>query len=101
MYAKLEEDYGLAKRAMAIYERATQVVVDTDKFEVRNDSSVGHTAWAPKLTCFHETLADVYCVHCESYSQLWSSGYKAHIRESYRRSVPSLFFFLYPLYSKR
>ena len=34
MYAKLEEEYGLAKRAMGIYERATQVVSDEDKFEV-------------------------------------------------------------------
>ncbi len=33
MYAKLEEEYGLAKRAMSIYERATQVVNDEDKFE--------------------------------------------------------------------
>ncbi|KAF8905990.1 spliceosome complex protein [Gymnopilus junonius] len=34
MYAQLEEDYGLAKRSMAIYERATQVVADEDKFEM-------------------------------------------------------------------
>ncbi|CAG7854030.1 Pre-mRNA-splicing factor SYF1 [Serendipita indica DSM 11827] len=34
MYAKLEEDYGLAKRAMAIYERAASVVSDEDKFEM-------------------------------------------------------------------
>ncbi|THV07880.1 spliceosome complex protein [Dendrothele bispora CBS 962.96] len=34
MYAKLEEDYGLAKRAMSIYDRATQVVQDQDKFEM-------------------------------------------------------------------
>ncbi|KAI5983799.1 hypothetical protein EDD15DRAFT_2313680 [Pisolithus albus] len=34
MYGQLEEDYGLAKRAMAIYERATQVVADEDKFEM-------------------------------------------------------------------
>lgn len=34
MYGQLEEDYGLAKRAMAIYERATQVVANEDKFEV-------------------------------------------------------------------
>ncbi|KAH7889918.1 hypothetical protein F5I97DRAFT_610868 [Phlebopus sp. FC_14] len=33
-YGKLEEDYGLAKRAMAIYERATEVVADEDKFEM-------------------------------------------------------------------
>jgi pre-mRNA-splicing factor SYF1 len=35
MYAQLEEDFGLAKRSMSIYERATQVVADEDKFEVR------------------------------------------------------------------
>ncbi|KAF8969894.1 hypothetical protein BDZ97DRAFT_1902300 [Flammula alnicola] len=34
MYAQLEEDYGLAKRSMSIYERATQVVSDEDKFEM-------------------------------------------------------------------
>ena len=36
MYAQLEEEHGLAKRsmAMAIYNRATQVVNDEDKFEV-------------------------------------------------------------------
>ena len=35
MYAKLEEEHGLAKRAMKVYERATEAVVDEDKFEVR------------------------------------------------------------------
>lgn len=34
MYAQLEEEYGLAKRAMNIYDRATRVVADSDKFEV-------------------------------------------------------------------
>jgi len=34
MYAKLEEDFGLARRAMSIFDRATQVVADEDKFEV-------------------------------------------------------------------
>jgi pre-mRNA-splicing factor SYF1 len=34
MYAKLEEDYGLAKRSMAIFDRATQGVADEDKFEM-------------------------------------------------------------------
>jgi pre-mRNA-splicing factor SYF1 len=34
MYAQLEEDFGLAKRSMSIYERATQVVADEDKFEM-------------------------------------------------------------------
>ena len=34
MYAQLEEEHGLAKRAMSILERATQVVADEDKFEV-------------------------------------------------------------------
>ncbi|KAL5490220.1 SYF1 [Sanghuangporus weigelae] len=34
MYAKLEEEHGLAKRAMNIFERATQAVTDEDKFEM-------------------------------------------------------------------
>ena len=32
MYAQLEEEHGLAKRAMKIYERATEIVADADKF---------------------------------------------------------------------
>jgi pre-mRNA-splicing factor SYF1 len=35
MYTQLEEEHGLAKRAMSIYDRATQVVENEDKFEVR------------------------------------------------------------------
>ncbi|KAJ7261364.1 protein prenylyltransferase [Mycena haematopus] len=34
MYAKLEEDFGLAKRSMSIFDRATQAVGDEDKFEM-------------------------------------------------------------------
>ena len=34
MYSQLEEEYGLAKRAMSIYDRATQVVENEEKFEV-------------------------------------------------------------------
>ncbi|KIY66119.1 spliceosome complex protein [Cylindrobasidium torrendii FP15055 ss-10] len=34
MYAQMEEDHGLAKRAMNVYDRATQVVQDEDKFEM-------------------------------------------------------------------
>ncbi|KAI0256478.1 spliceosome complex protein [Lactifluus subvellereus] len=34
MYAQLEEEHGLAKRAMSIYDRATQVVENEDKFEM-------------------------------------------------------------------
>ncbi|GBE82367.1 Pre-mRNA-splicing factor SYF1 [Sparassis crispa] len=34
LYAQFEEDHGLAKRAMSTYDRATQVVVDEDKFEL-------------------------------------------------------------------
>lgn len=35
MYATFEEEHGLAKRAMAVYDRATQVVGDQDKFQVK------------------------------------------------------------------
>ncbi|KAJ3218553.1 pre-mRNA-splicing factor syf1 [Dinochytrium kinnereticum] len=34
MYAKLEEDHGLARRAMRIYDRATDVAAEEDRFEV-------------------------------------------------------------------
>ncbi|WVQ79428.1 pre-mRNA-splicing factor SYF1 [Cryptococcus sp. DSM 104549] len=34
MYAKLEEEHGLAKRAMGIYDRAATTVQDSDKFEM-------------------------------------------------------------------
>lgn len=34
MYATYEEEHGLAKRAMSIYDRATSAVADEDKFEV-------------------------------------------------------------------
>ncbi|THG95339.1 hypothetical protein EW026_g6300 [Hermanssonia centrifuga] len=34
MYATFEEEHGLAKRAMAVYDRATQVVGDQDKFQL-------------------------------------------------------------------
>jgi len=34
MYANLEEEYGLARRAMNIYDRATRTVVDEDKFAI-------------------------------------------------------------------
>lgn len=34
LYAQFEEEHGLMKRAMSVYDRATQVVADEDKFEV-------------------------------------------------------------------
>ena len=34
MYGKLEEDYGLARHAMRIYDRATQSVSNEDRSEV-------------------------------------------------------------------
>ncbi|KAH9951292.1 protein prenylyltransferase [Amylocystis lapponica] len=34
LYAAYEEEYGLAKRAMSVYDRATRVVADEDKFEL-------------------------------------------------------------------
>ncbi|KAJ3055132.1 pre-mRNA-splicing factor syf1 [Rhizophlyctis rosea] len=36
MYAKLEEDHGLARHAMRIYDRATRAVSDQDRLEVFN-----------------------------------------------------------------
>eukprot|EP00794_Sanderia_malayensis_P015651 gene15651-17230_t len=36
MYAKLEEDFGLARHAMTVYERATQALPPIEKYEVFN-----------------------------------------------------------------
>jgi pre-mRNA-splicing factor SYF1 len=36
LYAKLEEDHGLARRALDIYKRATKVVTEDDRFEMYN-----------------------------------------------------------------
>ena len=35
LYVKLEEQYGLARHAMSIYERATSALPDGEKLEVR------------------------------------------------------------------
>ena len=34
MYAKLEEDHGLARHAMTVYERSTTAVLPEEQFEV-------------------------------------------------------------------
>jgi len=35
LYGQLEEEHGLAKRAMAVYDRATRAVEAKDRMEVR------------------------------------------------------------------
>lgn len=67
MYAKLEEDFGLAKKSMAIFDRAAQAVADDDKFEVRISFS---GAMLQRLIAFE----DVHHLYCESHSQLRSTG---------------------------
>ncbi len=34
LYAKLEEDHGLARHAMAVYDRATKAVLPEEQYEV-------------------------------------------------------------------
>jgi pre-mRNA-splicing factor SYF1 len=34
MFAQMEEDYGQARRSIAIFDRATKAVADEDKYEV-------------------------------------------------------------------
>lgn len=34
LYAKLEEEHGLARHAMSVYERATSAVLPEERFEV-------------------------------------------------------------------
>ena len=35
LYAKLEEDHGLARHAMGVYDRATTAVLPEEQYEVR------------------------------------------------------------------
>ncbi|KAI0047958.1 spliceosome complex protein [Auriscalpium vulgare] len=64
MYALLEEDHGLAKRAMSIYDRATKVVADQDKFEMftiyiaKAAANYGLTATRPIYESALEVLPD-------------------------------------------
>ena len=36
LYAKLEEDHGLARHAMSVYDRATVAVLPEEQYEVVN-----------------------------------------------------------------
>ncbi|VDC07118.1 unnamed protein product [Peniophora sp. CBMAI 1063] len=64
MYAQLEQEHGLAKRAMSIYDRATSVVSDGDKFEMfsiyiaQAASNYGLPATRPIYERALETLPD-------------------------------------------
>jgi len=63
MYAKLEEEHGLAKRSMAIFDRATQAVADGDKFEVK---FLGYILqWNP-LTCYDTQMFTIYIAKATS-----------------------------------
>ncbi len=42
LYAKLEDQYGLARHAMAIYDRATKSVLPEEQFEVRHQLHDSH-----------------------------------------------------------
>lgn len=55
MYAKLEEDFGLAKRAMNVYERACQAVADSDRFEVSESATIARFSLKP-VRCTLYTL---------------------------------------------
>lgn len=64
MYANFEEEHGLAKRAMSIYDRATTAVADEDKFELftiyiaKATSSYGIPATRPIYDRAIEVLPD-------------------------------------------
>jgi pre-mRNA-splicing factor SYF1 len=55
MYAKMEEDYGLAKRAMKVYDRAIDKVAKADQFEVRCPAS--NLTWLTIRQAFEVLIA--------------------------------------------
>ena len=55
LYAKLEEDYGLTRRAMSVYERATEAVLPEEQYDVCHVTIT-------LLSCdYHVTLSLIRC----------------------------------------
>ena len=52
LYAKLEEEHGLARHAMAVYDRATVAVLPEEQYEVRTNRT-------------RRTLYDWGCCTCD------------------------------------
>ncbi|KAI9144902.1 hypothetical protein BKA69DRAFT_642735 [Paraphysoderma sedebokerense] len=77
MYAKLEEDFGLVKNAMKIYDRAVKAVSDEDRFEVfthyvhRATQFFGVTSTRPIYESAIEVLPDSQAAEmCLRYSNV-------------------------------
>lgn len=79
MYAQLEEEHGLAKRAMNIYDRAASAVQDADKFDV----SIQHGSSRRLVLTWH-CLPDVHYLHRQGDSQLRPSRHPTHLPASHR-----------------
>jgi hypothetical protein len=82
MYAQLEEEHGLAKRAMNIYDRAATAVQDADKFDVSNFAACCLSK-PPPGSNLHFAL-DVHGLHCQSNRQLRSPRHSAHLPACHR-----------------
>jgi hypothetical protein len=83
MYAQLEEEHGLAKRAMGIYDRAATAVQDTDKMEVSLLVRTSCTD-SPADTGSRSCSSDVYHLHRQSCRQFWSSRHPIHLPACHR-----------------
>jgi len=73
MYAALEEEHGLAKRAMGVLERATEKVALQDRFEVR-----GLLASPPHLLIFRLTLEVSRCTRTTLRRRQRTLGFQLH-----------------------
>jgi len=76
MYAQLEEEHGLAKRAMGIYDRAATAVQDDDKMEVSLDVL---PVPARTLADGYRLALDVHGLHRQGRCQLWSTGHPIYL----------------------
>lgn len=77
LYGSFEEDHGLARRAMNIYNRATEAVEPPDRFEVRLAIFVIFCP-TPALNA-SASFSDVRSIGRKDYQQLWSSCYEGSI----------------------
>ena len=61
LYAKLEEEHGLARHAMAVYDRATKAVLPEEQYEVENDFLYNYKLWFFVSVCFFLLYFMKYC----------------------------------------
>lgn len=81
LYAKLEEEHGLARHAMTIYNRATRAVEKEEMYGVRDNAFVQFCLFATNL------LFQVFNIYIKKAAELYGI---THTRPIYEDAIESL-----------